>query len=214
MKLISINVGQPRQVEWHGQKVTTGIFKEPVAGPVMVRTLNLEGDKQADLSVHGGIDKAVYAYPAEHYNYWRGELPDMDLPWGMFGENLTIAGLVESEVNIGDHFRLGNAELIATQPRLPCFKLGLKFGRDDMVKRFLASRRTGVYFKVVQEGQINLGDELELLRRDENEVTIADITRLFAFEKDDLATLKKVVRLSDLPDGWRDYFQQQIDKRS
>ena len=214
MKLISINVGQPREVKWHGQKVTTGIFKEPVAGPVMVRTLNLDGDKQADLSVHGGVDKAVYAYPAEHYDYWRGELPDVDLPWGMFGENLTIEGLVEAEVNIGDHFRLGSAELVATQPRLPCFKLGLKFGRDDMVKRFLASRRTGVYFKVVREGQIQIGDELELLRRDGTEVTIADITRLFAFEKDDLTTLQKAVQVRDLPDGWRDYFQQQIDKRS
>ncbi|HRV95027.1 MAG TPA: MOSC domain-containing protein [Anaerolineae bacterium] len=214
MKLISINVGQPREVEWHGQKVTTGIFKEPVAGPVMVRMLNLDGDKQADLSVHGGVDKAVYAYPTEHYDYWHGELPDMNLPWGMFGENLTIEGLVEAEVNIGDHFRLGSAELVATQPRLPCFKLGLKFGRDDMVKRFLASRRTGVYFKVVREGQIQIGDELELLRRDGTEVTIADITRLFAFEKDDLTTLQKAVQVRDLPDGWRDYFQQQIDKRS
>lgn len=214
MKLISINIGQPREVEWHGHKVTTGIFKEPVAGPVMVRTLNLEGDKQADLSVHGGVDKAVYAYPAEHYDYWRGELPDMDLPWGMFGENLTIEGLVEVDVNIGDHFRLGRAELVATQPRLPCFKLGLKFGRDDMVKRFLASRRTGVYFKVVREGPIQIGDELERLRRDENDVTIADITRLFAFEKDDLTTLQKAIGISDLPDGWRDYFQQQIDKLS
>ncbi|MCB9108043.1 MAG: MOSC domain-containing protein [Anaerolineales bacterium] len=214
MKLISINVGQPREVEWHGQKVTTGIFKEPVAGPVMVRMLNLDGDKQADLSVHGGVDKAVYAYPTEHYDYWHGELPDMNLPWGMFGENLTIEGLVEAEVNIGDHFRLGSAELVATQPRLPCFKLGLKFGRDDMVKRFLASRRTGVYFKVVREGQIQIGDELELLRRDGTEVTIADITRLFAFEKDDLTTLQKAVQVKDLPDGWRDYFQQQIDKRS
>ncbi|MCB0181025.1 MAG: MOSC domain-containing protein, partial [Anaerolineae bacterium] len=142
------------------------------------------------------------------------ELPDMNLPWGMFGENLTIEGLVEAEVNIGDHFRLGSAELVATQPRLPCFKLGLKFGRDDMVKRFLASRRTGVYFKVVREGQIQIGDELELLRRDGTEVTIADITRLFAFEKDDLTTLQKAVQVKDLPDGWRDYFQQQIDKRS
>ncbi|MCB0208213.1 MAG: MOSC domain-containing protein [Anaerolineae bacterium] len=212
MKLISINVGLPREVEWHGQKVTTGIFKEPVAGPVMVRTLSLEGDKQADLSVHGGVDKAVYAYPTEHYAYWRSELPEMDLPWGMFGENLTVEGLIETEVNIGDRFRLGNAELIAVQPRLPCFKLGLKFGRDDMVKRFLASRRTGVYFKVAQEGQIHIGDQLELLHRDENQVPIADITRLFAFEKDDLATLHKIIQVWDLPVDWQEHFRQQIHK--
>ncbi|MCB0192621.1 MAG: MOSC domain-containing protein [Anaerolineae bacterium] len=212
MKLISINVGLPREVEWHGQMVTTGIFKEPVAGPVMVRTLSLEGDKQADLSVHGGVDKAVYAYPTEHYAYWRDELPDMDLPWGMFGENLTVEGLDEDQINIGDRFKLGEAELIAVQPRLPCYKLGLKFGRDDMVKRFLASRRTGIYFRVAQEGQIQTGDVLELLHRDENEVPIADITRLFAFEKDDITALHKIIQVWDLPAGWQEHFRQQIHK--
>ena len=143
MKLISINVGQPREVHWQGKTITTGIFKEPVSGPIILRPLNLEGDRQADLTVHGGADKAVYVYPAEHYDYWRGELPDMQLPWGMFGENFTTEGLLEDQVNIGDRFRIGAAELIVTQPRLPCYKLGLKFGRVDMVKRFLASRRTG-----------------------------------------------------------------------
>ncbi len=178
MKLISVNVGLPRQVTWQGKTVTTGIFKEPINGPVMLRTLNLEGDRQGDLTVHGGAYKAVYAYPVEHYEYWRGELPDMELPWGMFGENFTVEGLLEEEVNIGDRFRMGAAEVVVTQPRLPCYKLGLKFGRPDMVKRFLASRRTGFYFAVLKEGQVEAGNAIELLSRDENKVTVADIVRV------------------------------------
>src|SRR5262245_58207652 len=143
MRVVSVNVGLPRDVIWKGRTVTTSIFKEPVEGRVALRNLNFDGDRQADLSVHGGPMKAVYAYPVEHYDYWRGELPDMTLPFGMFGENLTIDGLVENAVNIGDRFRIGSAELMATGPRLPCYKLGIKFGRDDMVKRFAASGRTG-----------------------------------------------------------------------
>jgi MOSC domain-containing protein YiiM len=210
MKLISINVGQPRTVRWQDKLVTTGIFKEPVSGPVTVRWLNLEGDRQADLSVHGGEDKAVYGYPAEHYDHWRQELPDMALPWGMFGENLTVEGMLEAEINIGDRFRIGTVELMVTQPRLPCYKLGLKFGRVDMIKRFLASRRTGFYFKVMQEGEIEAGDTIELLHRAEHNITVADITRLFAFDKNDLATVKRAAQVAALPESWRDYFQRQL----
>src|SRR5262249_20866278 len=143
MKLVSINVGLPRTVEHHREQVTTGIFKDPVQGPVMLRTLNLDGDRQADLSVHGGASKAGYAYPRETYEVWENELPDMELPYGMFGENFTSEGMSEDTVNIGDRFRVGEAELMVTEPRLPCYKLGIKFGRADMVKRFLKSRRTG-----------------------------------------------------------------------
>src|SRR5215211_3227862 len=129
MRIVSLNVGLPREITWQGKLVTTGIFKQPIKAPIMLRTLNLDGDKQADLSVHGGVDKAVYAYPSEHYDYWRGELPGTDLPWGMFGENFTTEGLLEQAVNIGDRFRIGETEVIVTQPRLPCYKLGIKFGR-------------------------------------------------------------------------------------
>jgi MOSC domain-containing protein YiiM len=156
MQVISVNVGLPREVLWKGKVVSTGIFKEPVEGRVQVRSLNLDGDRQADLTVHGGVDKAVYAYPAEHYDYWRNQLPEMELPWGMFGENWTIEGLSEDAVNIGDCFRIGSAEVIATQPRMPCYKLGIRFGRTDIVKRFLDSRLTGVYFSVVEEGEVGL----------------------------------------------------------
>ncbi|MBD2511630.1 MOSC domain-containing protein [Nostoc muscorum FACHB-395] len=212
MQVISVNVGLPREVLWKGKTVTTGIFKEPVEGQVMMRSLNLDGDRQADLSVHGGKDKAVYAYPFEHYDYWRRKLPEMDLPWGMFGENLTTVGLLEDEINIGDRFRIGSAEVMVTQPRMPCYKLLIKFGRADIVKQFLDSRLTGFYFSVLQEGQVGNGDTLSLISRDSNNVTVADITRLYARETHDLELLHRAVQVEALPTGWRDYFQQQIEK--
>ena len=212
MKLISLNVGLPHIVESNGEPVTTGIFKDPKQGPVMLRTLNLDGDRQADLTVHGGISKAVYGYPVEHYEFWRRELPDMDLPFGMFGENFTTEGLFEDSLNVGDRFRIGEAELMVTEPRLPCYKLGIKFGRPDILRRFLHSRRTGFYFAVVKEGEVEAGDKIELLSRDSNDITIADITRLYAFEKDDLDALRRAVKLEALSDSWREYFQKQIHK--
>src|SRR4030095_11884123 len=183
--------------------VTTGIFKDPVDGPVRLRTLNLDGDRQADLKVHGGIHKAVYAYPAEHYDYWHRELPGVELPWGMFGENLTTEGLFESGVNIGDRFRIGSAELVAAQPRLPCYKLALKFGRDDIIKRFLDSRRTGLYFAVLEEGDFSAGDSIELISPDPHQVTIAEITRLFLDGKDDVEGLGRALQVDGLADRWK-----------
>lgn len=212
MKLISVNIGLQRKVSWRGKTVTTGIFKEPIKGSVMLRTLNLDGDKQAALSVHGGVSKAVYAYPVQHYEFWKRELPNMKLPYGMFGENFTIEGLREETVNIGDRFRLGAAEIMVTEPRMPCYKLGLKFGRTDMVKRFLVSRRTGFYFAVLQEGEVKAGDTIELLSRDGDGITVADITRLYAFERDDLTMLQRVVQVEALSDSWRGYFQHQIER--
>ncbi len=154
MKVLSINVGLPREVKWKGRTVSTAIFKEPVSGPIVLRQHNLEGDQQADLSVHGGPTKAVYAYPSEHYPFWRSELPEMGLDWGMFGENLTTEGLDEESVHIGDVFKLGSAQLIVTEPRMPCFKLTIRFEREDIVKRFLQSQKSGLYFGVVQEGTV------------------------------------------------------------
>ena len=214
MKLISLNVGLPREIAWQGKSVTTGIFKEPVTGPVMVRTLNADGDQQADLSVHGGIHKAVYAYPSEHYPYWRRELPDTHLPWAMFGENFTVEGLLEDSVYIGDRYRIGELEVVATQPRLPCYKLGIRFGRADMVKKFLASRRTGFYFAVAREGVVEAGNPIELLRRDQQKISVADITRVYAFEKDDLGTMQQALSLEALPDSWKGYFEHQIEMQA
>lgn len=178
----------------------------------MLRSLNLDGDGQADLTVHGGVSKAVYAYPAEHYPFWRHELPDAELPYAMFGENFTTEGLLEDDVEIGERFRVGGAEIVATEPRLPCYKLGLRFARADILKRFLVSRRTGFYFAVLREGVVEAGDALERLGREGHGVTIADITRLYALEKDDLKTLRRAARLESLPESWRGHFRQQIEK--
>ena len=212
MRLISLNTGLPREVSWKGQIVNTGIFKDPVKGPVMLRTLNLDGDRQADLSVHGGVSKAVYAYPIEHYEFWQTELPDMKLPYGMFGENFTIEGLREDATFIGDRFRVGTAEIMVTEPRMPCYKLGLKFGRTDIVKRFLTSRRTGFYFAVLKEGEVEAGAALEPLSRDTQGITVADITRLYAFVKDDVQMLRRVVQHEALSESWRSYFEHQLEK--
>ena len=214
MKVISLNVGLPREIASQGKLVTTGIFKQPVTGQVMVRTLNVDGDQQADLSVHGGIHKAVYAYPAEHYQYWRNELPDIDLPWGIFGENLSVEGLLEDSVYIGDRYRIGELEVVATQPRLPCYKLGIRFGRADMIKKFLSSRRTGFYFKVTREGPVEAGNPIELLDRDQRRISIADITRVYAFEKDDVDTMRQALNVEALPESWKGYFEQRIEKQA
>jgi MOSC domain-containing protein YiiM len=213
MKVVSVNVGMPREVVWEGRKVVTGIFKEPVPGRVMVRPLNLDGDGQADLTVHGGVNKAVYAYPSEHYAYWRAELPGVDLPWGMFGENFTTEGLLEERVYIGDRFRIGDAELKVTEPRMPCYKLAIKFGRPDIIKRFLTSRRTGFYFAVAREGMVGAGDAIELIEREQQEITVADITRLYGFEKDDVKGLRRAIQTETLPENWKGYFRHQLEKQ-
>ena len=214
MQVISLNTGLPREVTWQGRTVTTGIFKTPVDGPVMLRTINLDGDRQADLSVHGGASKAVYVYPIEHYKFWRTDLPYMNLPYGMFGENLTTEGLLESIVRIGDRFRIGTAEVMVTEPRMPCYKLGLRFGRADMVKRFLASRRTGFYLSVLKEGEISAGAAIEPLSRNASEITVADITELYAFDKDNIELLRRVVDLDPLPESWRSYFSHRLEDLS
>jgi MOSC domain-containing protein YiiM len=212
MKLISVNVGTPRVVMLNGDPVTTGIFKAPVAGRVMLRTLNLDGDRQADLSVHGGASKAVYAYPSEHYAYWKQELPELELPWGMFGENFTTDGMFESELNIGDKFRVGSAVVRVTQPRMPCYKLGIKFGRADIVKRFLASERSGFYLAVLQEGEVGAGDAIEALEKSKDDIKVSDITRLYTTEKHNVSLLRRAVAAETLPESWRGYFRDRLEK--
>lgn len=212
MKILSVNVGLPRELSHQGKMVRSAICKAPVAGPVQVTALNLVGDRQADLTVHGGPNKAVYVYPSEHYDFWRRELPETDLPWGSFGENLTTEGLLEKQVNIGDRLCIGSVELVVSEPRLPCYKLGVKFNRDDMVKRFLTSRRTGFYCAVWREGVVQAGDAIHYISRDANRVSVADITRLYAFEKRDFTTMRRVVQLKALPESWRDYFRRRVEK--
>jgi MOSC domain-containing protein YiiM len=211
MKLLSVNVGLPREVEWNRKVIRTSIFKAPVAGPVRVTKLNLEGDQQSDLSVHGGIHKAVYVYPSEHYSFWREQLPGVDLPQGVFGENFTTEGSLEDRaVHIGDRFRIGSAEFVVTQPRMPCFKLGIRFGRADMVKRFLQSGRNGFYFAIAEEGEVAAGDSIELLARDDNGVTVADIVELYTAGAAKQDLLQRAIELPALPESWRDYFRKRV----
>jgi MOSC domain-containing protein YiiM len=212
MKIVSLNVGRPRLVMRNDEPVSTGIFKEPVTGRVMLRTLNLDGDRQADLTVHGGPEKAVYLYPSEHYAFWKQELPDMDLPWGMFGENFTAEGILETETHIGDRFRIGAAELMVTQPRMPCYKLGIRFGRTDIIRRFLASERTGFYFSVLQEGEVAAGDEIQLIEKNTSGVRVVDVTRLYGSEKDNVDLMQRAIATEALPESWRDYFRKRIEK--
>lgn len=210
MKLASINAGLPREAAWHGKTVLTSIWKEPVDGPVRVSTLNIEGDRQADLSVHGGADKAVYVYPSEHYGYWRSELPGTELGWGAFGENFTSEGLSEDGVRIGDRLRIGSAEFAVTQPRMPCFKLGIRFGRPAIVRQFLRSGRTGFYLAVTREGEASAGDPIRVLAREENSLTVAEIVSLYAADAANQDLLRRAARLPGLPDGWRDYFRKRL----
>ena len=210
MKIVSLNAGLPRSVRYRDGDVTTGIFKSAVAGPRMLRRLNLDGDGQADLKNHGGTAKAVYAYPSEHYEFWRKELPGMELPWGIFGENLTTEGLREEDAAIGDHYRIGRAVVMVCQPRIPCYKLGVRFGRDDMAKRFLASGRSGIYFSVVEEGLVNAGDAIERIHRGEHGITVADIQRAYVHGRDDLALVRRIVSLKILPAGLHDDFVQKL----
>ncbi len=184
MKLLSIQVGRPLKVNWRRKTVTTGIYKHPVTGRVMLRRYNLEGDEQADLRVHGGWDKAVYVYPSEHYAFWRTEVPGMRLPYGIFGENFTTEGLDESSVRIGDQFRIGGAVVEVTQPRVPCYKLGVRFGRPDMPQRFHAAGRCGFYLRVMKEGDVGAGDVWERIGRHPNAMSVLESYRSYFREGD------------------------------
>ncbi|MEP7211995.1 MAG: MOSC domain-containing protein [Acidobacteriota bacterium] len=212
MKVITVSVGKPQIVQPQPETyVSTAIYKTPVAGRVRVGQLNLEGDAQADLTVHGGWSKAVYVYPGEHYEFWRNEYPEMLLGDSQFGENLTTEGLLETEVFIGDRLRIGSAEFVVTEPRMPCYKLGIKFGRSDILRRFLQSRRSGFYLAVLKTGELEAGDPIEILYRDENRVSVTDIVRLYVEDKDDVETMRRAVKVESLPDGWKDAFQHRID---
>jgi MOSC domain-containing protein YiiM len=210
MKLISVNVGSPRDITVAGKTVRTSIWKYPVQGRVHVSTLNLDGDQQSDLSVHGGVDKAVYLYPSEHYSYWRTQLPDVELPWGAFGENFSSKGILEDQIKIGDRMRVGSAEFMVTQPRMPCFKLGIRFNRRDMVKRFLESKRSGLYLAVIREGEVANGDAIEFIEKQETGVTITDIVNLYTVDSGNQELLRRATELPALPQSWKDYFRKRL----
>ena len=213
MKITKVCVGQPQIVRTSDEGfVTTAIFKQRVEGRVKVNELNLDGDAQADLSVHGGWSKAVYAYPGEHYDYWREELPEMELGDSQFGENLTTEGVVETELYIGDRLRIGTAEFVVTEPRMPCYKLGIRCGRKDILRRFLQSRRSGFYLAVTKTGELGAGDEIEILSRDENKVTVTDIVRVWVADKDDVETMSRALKIDVFPESWKEPLRERIDK--
>ncbi len=212
MKLVSLNVARPRLVFYKGKSINTGIFKQPVSGPMQLRTKNLDGDRQADLSVHGGPHKAVYGYPSEHYSFWREALPGVDLPWGMFGENFTTSGLGEDELHVGDRFQIGSSIVMVRQPRTPCYKLAAKFQRDDMLERFLLSGCSGFYFSVEQEGSVAAEDDFQLLKRNQDGITISEMNRLFVRDKYNQELLRKAIHTAALPDNWREYFAERLER--
>ena len=213
MQIVSVNVGQPRTVVWHGRSVSTGIYKTPLHGRVAVRRLNLDGDGQADLSVHGGEQKAVYCYPTEYYDAWTSELGGVRPEAAMFGENLTTSGVDDQSVHVGDRFAIGSTHFVVTQPRLPCYKLGIRFQDDNIIKLFLASGRTGFYLAVLQEGDVGAGDPIVLLSSDPRRIRVAEITRLFVakrYHADDVATLQSVLGLAALPESWKEHFRHRL----
>jgi MOSC domain-containing protein YiiM len=218
MRVVSVNCGLPREVDWHGRSVTTSIYKGPVQGRVALRWLNLDGDRQSDLSVHGGKDKAVYCYQVEHYDYWRAELPGRDLPAGAFGENFTIEGMpLEHAVYVGDRLAVGSAEIVVTQPRLPCYKLGIRFESDAMVKRFLDAGRTGFYVAVTREGEVGAGDEITKLGSAAESVPVSEITRLYIakrFNDDDARQARRALSADALPESWKEYFREKLVRQA
>ena len=210
MKLISVNVGLPREIEVNGKIVRTSIWKDPVHGRIRVSSLNLDGDQQSDLTVHGGIDKAAYLYPSEHYAYWRAELPGMALPWGVFGENFSAEGILEDQIRIGDRLRIGSAELIVTQPRLPCYKLGIRFNRPEIVRLFLRSKRTGLYLRVLREGDVGEGDEISFIEKQETGITITDIVSLYSTDAHNQELLRRAIQVPALPQSWKEFFRKRL----
>lgn len=210
MQVKGLFTGKPREVEYNGKIISTGIFKYPIVGPVKVYTLNMEGDGQADLSVHGGINKAVYAYPIEHYTYWQDTRPDLSFEVGTFGENLSVSGMKEDSVFIGDTYQIGEVTFSVTTPRMPCFKLGLRVGDPSFIKDFLKANKSGFYFKVLQEGRLDIGDHIKKVGEDGYRLSIREVVSLYDKQKTNKALLTKAVNSPSLPQDWIDHFRQKL----
>jgi MOSC domain-containing protein YiiM len=212
MKLLSVNVSLPKEVPYMNKTTTTGIFKEPASGRVMLRTLNLDGDGQADLKAHGGIYKAAYAYSIENYDYWKRELGRTGFTFGQFGENLTVEGMLDDAIYIGDQFRVGSALVEVTQPRVPCFKLGIRMGMPQFPKLFLASNRPGFYLRVLEEGEVGAGDVIERITSDHERMTVREVCHLLYFDPKNVEGARKALRIQALSPGWREPFEERVAK--
>jgi MOSC domain-containing protein YiiM len=203
MKIVSVNVGQVRELHWNGHTMKSAIVKEPVSGSVAVRGVNLEGDTQQNRKVHGGPYKAVYGYASEYYTHWKQQLPEVSFPWGAFGENLTTEGLTDETLCIGDQLRIGTVMLQVVQPRMPCSKLQFRFQREDIIGRFIEGRRHGFYFSIVEEGVLQAGDAIEFVHRDPNHVSIADVTAAFYRFDESPELLERIRKLEALAPGMK-----------
>lgn len=212
MKLLSVNVSLPKEVPYRDKTTSTGIFKVPVSGRVMLRTLNLDGDGQADLKNHGGIYKAVYAYSIEHYDYWKRELGRNDFTFGQFGENFTVEEMLDDHIHIGDQFRVGTALVEVTQPRVPCFKLGIKMDSAQFPKLFLNSGRLGFYLRVLQEGEVGAGDNIERTTIGPERMTVREVCRLLYFDPQNLEGAKRALRVRALSSEWREPFEERLSR--
>ena len=212
MKLISVNVSKPKPMSFQGKTVLTGIFKQSMEGRLHVGRLNLEGDQQADLSVHGGPHQAVYVYPFEHYASWQQELGRDDFTFGQFGENFTVSGMLENQVCIGDVFRVGSALFQVTQPRVPCFKLATKMGSTEFPKLFMASARTGFYLRVMEEGDVGAGDPIVLEGKNSLGMTVESFFRLAFFDQENVAKLREAVCIASLSPGWQRRFEDRLEE--
>ncbi|MBZ0302974.1 MAG: MOSC domain-containing protein [Anaerolineae bacterium] len=210
MKLLSVNVSKPIEIPYRGETLRTGIYKKPVPGRVMLRAFNLEGDGQADLTAHGGADKAVYAYPFEHYTAWARELKRGDFAFGQFGENFTVAGLLEDQVGIGDVYRIGGAVVEVTQPRAPCYKLAHKMGLPNFVKTFTRSERSGFYLRVLEEGEVEAGDAIERLVAEPEQMSVQAVFHLLFFDKGNVAEAERALRIPALAGAWREIIERMI----
>lgn len=207
MKVVSLNVSKTIEVPWEGKMIQTGIYKKPVTRPLEIKGINVEGDDQGNRKTHGGIDRAVYAYPMEHYEYWRKQYPDKELPFGMFGENLTTTGLFEDKVHVGDIFKIGTAEIMAVQPRMPCYRLGIRFDDQEVIEKYVATDYCGIFFRIVKEGIIKQDDEIILIKKDPESLSILEIYYLMQ-NKGDIETINKSLKLKHLPEVLKIRFQK------
>ena len=212
MRLKSVNVSMPRDVLHEDKTLTTGIFKAPVEGRIMLRRLNLEGDGQADLWGHGGAFRAVYAYDLDNYAYWSQALGRDDFSIGQFGENFTVEGMPDDEVSVGDVFRIGGALVEVSQPRIPCYKLAIKMGIDRFQNEFLESGRVGFYFRVLEEGEVGAGDAIELVRKDPRRMSVTEVSNLLYFDRTNLDGAEKALHISALSHGWKGSFEERLTK--
>lgn len=212
LKVVSLNVGKVKEVTYDGKTIRTGIYKKPIQEPLEAKGINIEGDDQGNRKTHGGIDRAIYSYPMEHYSYWKKQYPTKELPFGMFGENLTTEGLLEKDVKVGDIFKIGTTKIMALQPRMPCYRLGYKFDDEKIIDKFLETDYCGIFYRIIKEGKLQVGDEINLIKSDPDSMTIVEIFYLMQ-DKGTKDLIQKALNLEHLPDVLKKRFQKLLETK-